>query len=444
MTTSHAAGVSGDELDKRAVRGVDRIARRSQSAAKTLAVTDTATKNAALHAMAEAVVAEHPRILEANERDVAAARDAGTNATMIDRLTLTLERLSDIASALRDVAALPDPAGDVVRGSTLPNGIRLTQVRVPMGVIGVIYEARPNVTVDIAALGLKSGNAVILRGGSAAIRSNEVLIDVLRWAVASVGLPADTVTGIDEYGRDGAQALMRARDFVDLLIPRGGADLIRTVVQDSLVPVIETGVGNVHVFIDSSAELKSATEIVLNSKTQRPSVCNAAETVLVHEKAAKRVLPKLLSALAGAGVVIHGDQATSEFAPDGVKIKRATRRDWVREYLGLEIAIAVVPGLDEAIAHIDAYSSGHTEVIVTNDLRSADKFTASVDAAAVGVNVSTRFTDGAQFGLGAEVGISTQKLHARGPMGLSELTTTKWIVLGNGQIRDDAGGGATC
>ncbi|WGW13965.1 glutamate-5-semialdehyde dehydrogenase [Saxibacter everestensis] len=425
-----------DEVSARARRGVERITRRAQEAGKTLATAQRTVKDAALLAIAEALNSETERIVAANKRDLAAAEESGVDATMLDRLALDADRVAAIAGAVREIAALPDPVGNVITGSTLANGIRLRQVRVPMGVIGVIYEARPNVTVDIAALALKSGNAVVLRGGSAAARTNAVLSDVLRWAIASVGLPADLVSSIDEFGRDGARALMQSRDFVDLLIPRGGAELIATVVQESIVPVIETGVGNVHMFIDSSAELKTTLDLVLNSKTHRPSVCNALETLLVHEKAAKRMMTKIIAALDSAGVTIHGDVATSEFAPDGVRIRRANRRDWVKEYLGLDIAVAVVSDIEEAIEHIERYSSGHTDVIVTNDVRSADRFVAAVDSAAVGVNVSSRFTDGGQFGLGAEVGISTQKLHARGPMGLTELTTSKWIVHGEGQVRE--------
>ncbi|MDN5635880.1 MAG: glutamate-5-semialdehyde dehydrogenase, partial [Brevibacterium sp.] len=306
---------------------------------------------------------------------------------------------------------------------------------VPMGVGGAIYEARPNVTVDIAILALKAGNATVLRGGAAAQNSNAEIVSVLRKAMESAGLPADSINGIDQYGRDGASVLMNSRDYVDLLIPRGGAELINTVVQDSLVPVIETGIGNVHMFIDSSATVKSSVDLVVNSKTHRPSVCNSLETLLVHEKAAKRVLPKILERLDKAGVVLHADTTVSALAPESMKVKRVSRRDWAKEYLDLELAVKVVSGIDEAIDHIRAYSSGHTEVIVTKDIDNAETFVTAIDAAAVGVNVSTRFTDGGELGFGAEVGISTQKLHARGPMGVEQLTTTKWVMMGNGQIR---------
>ena len=355
--------------------------------------------------------------------------------SLLDRLRLDADRIAAIADSVEDVIDLADPVGNVVVGRTLPNGIRLTQNRVPLGVIGAIYEARPNVTVDIAVLALKSGNSSVLRGGSAAQNSNTEIISILRKAVESAGLPVDSISGIDQYGREGAHVLMHARDYVDLLIPRGGADLINMVVQESIVPVIETGVGNVHMFIDSTATVKTAVDLVLNSKTHRPSVCNSLETLLVHEKAAKRVLPKILERLDGAGVIVHADSDVSALAPAGMKIRRVSRRDWAKEYLGLEIAIKLVSGIEEAIDHIRAYSSGHTEVIVTKDLDNADTFVAAIDAAAVGVNVSTRFTDGGELGFGAEVGISTQKLHARGPMGLEQLTTTKWVMMGNGQVR---------
>ncbi|GAB3060954.1 glutamate-5-semialdehyde dehydrogenase [Sediminivirga luteola] len=434
MTPAVLTPDTGD-IDPKIVRGVNRIARQAAEAARPLAAADTASKDAALAGIADALLAQQDSILSANAKDVEREEAGGMQASLLDRLRLTPERIEGIAAGVREIIALPDPVGEIVSGNMLPNGIRLTRKRVPMGVIGAIYEARPNVTVDIAALALKSGNAVILRGGSAARETNTVTLEIMQRTLEAQGFPADVVQGIDQYGRDGADVLMQARDYVDLLIPRGGADLIAHVVQNSLVPVIETGVGNVHMFLDASAKVSQSVDLVLNSKTQRPSVCNALETLLVHEKAARRVLPKVLEALAAADVVIHGDQTVSELAPAGVKVRRVTRRDWAKEYLGLEIAVAVVGDLEEAIEHIGAYSSGHTEVIVTNDLTSAETFIQAVDAAAVGVNVSTRFTDGGQFGLGAEVGISTQKLHSRGPMGLRDLTTTKWIMIGEGQIR---------
>jgi glutamate-5-semialdehyde dehydrogenase len=423
------------ETHPKTVRGVTRIARNAKTAASQLATTSTAAKNAALQAIAEGLRAHTDRIVKANDADIAAGVENGMSEALLDRLRLDADRVAAIADSVEAVIDLADPVGDIVLGRTLPNGIRLTQTRVPMGVIGAIYEARPNVTVDIAVLALKSGNASILRGGSAAQNSNTEIISVLRKAVESAGLPADTVNGIDQYGRDGAHVLMHARDYVDLLIPRGGAELINMVVQESIVPVIETGVGNVHMFVDSTATVKTTVDLVINSKTHRPSVCNSLETLLVHEKAAKRVLPKILESLDQAGVIVHADSDVAALAPASMKVRRVSRRDWAKEYLGLEIAIKLVSGIEEAIDHIRAYSSGHTEVIVTKDLDNADTFVAAIDAAAVGVNVSTRFTDGGELGFGAEVGISTQKLHARGPMGLEQLTTTKWVMMGNGQIR---------
>ncbi|MGO0603377.1 MULTISPECIES: glutamate-5-semialdehyde dehydrogenase [Brevibacterium] len=423
------------EIHPKTVRGVTRIVRNAKAASSLLATTSTAEKNAALGAIADALRSSTDRIVKANDADIAAGTGNGMSDALLDRLRLDADRIAAIADSVEDVIDLADPVGDVVVGRTLPNGIRLTQNRVPMGVIGAIYEARPNVTVDIAVLALKSGNASVLRGGSAAQNSNTEIISILRRAVESAGLPADSISGIDQYGREGAHVLMNARDYVDLLIPRGGADLINMVVQESIVPVIETGVGNVHMFIDSTATVKTSVDLVLNSKTHRPSVCNSLETLLVHEKAAKRVLPKILERLDGAGVIVHADSDVSALAPAGMKIRRVSRRDWAKEYLGLEIAIKLVSGIEEAIDHIRAYSSGHTEVIVTKDLDNADTFVTAIDAAAVGVNVSTRFTDGGELGFGAEVGISTQKLHARGPMGLEQLTTTKWVMMGNGQVR---------
>src|SRR5699024_4895779 len=419
----------------RVTRGVTRIVAAAKESASSIAQASTQVKNEALAAIADALEANVDDILAAHAEDIATARKRETPESLIDRLTLSEERVRGIAGAVREVIGLPDPVGVIRHGQTMPNGMRVSQEAVPVGVVGAIYEARPNVTVDIAALALKSGNAVVLRGGSAARSSNTLLIELLRKAVESVGLPAAVVSGIDEFGRDGTTVLMQARDYVDLLIPRGGADLISKVVHESLVPVIETGVGNVHMFIDSNAPVRMATDLVLNSKTQRPSVCNALENLLVHDKAAKRVLPKVLTALNDAGVVVRAGRSVEELAPEAMKIRRVTRRDWAKEYLGMELAVKLVSSVDEAIDHINAYSSGHTEVIVTNDLANAETFVQAVDAAAVGVNVSTRFTDGGQLGLGAEVGISTQKLHARGPMGLDALTTTKWIMRGSGQIR---------
>jgi glutamate-5-semialdehyde dehydrogenase len=411
------------------------VARRAKVAARTLATATRGVKDAALLALADALVAATEEIIAANAQDVDRGTANGTSPGLLDRLTLTPDRIAGIAAALRELAALPDPVGEVVRGSTLPNGLRLRQVRVPMGVVGMIYEARPNVTVDAAGLALKSGNAVILRGGSAAARSNEVIVGVLSRALQAQGLPADAVQSIDAYGRAGAVALMHARGLVDLLVPRGGADLIQTVVRESTVPVVETGTGNCHVYVDASAETSVALPILLNSKTQRTGVCNAAETLLVHAAVADAFLPVALAALADAGVVVHADARTAALAPSGLTVIPATDDDWAREYLALEIAVGVVDDLDAAIEHIRAWTSGHTEAIVTRDLAASERFVAELDSAVIMVNASTRFTDGGQFGLGAEIGISTQKMHARGPMGLAELTTTKWIVNGEGQIR---------
>lgn len=403
----------------------------TKGASKTLATATTATKNAALEEIALALEGAVPEIVAANELDLArgAANDIGEG--LLDRLKLDEERIRGLASAVREIIALPDPVGQVVRGSTLANGITISQTRVPFGVIGAIYEARPNVTVDIAALALKSGNAAVLRGGSAAEDSNRVLVRLMQEAIRRVGLSPWVVQTIDEYGREGAARLMRARGLVDVLIPRGSAGLISTVVNESTVPVIETGAGIVHVYIDATADENMAHGIVVNAKTHRPSVCNAAETLLIHREAAERMLPSLLEALSYRGVALSGDERARAAGATEV----ATGETWATEHLDLEMGIRVVDSLDEAIAHIDTYSTKHTEAIVTNDFANAERFLAEVDSAVVMVNASTRFTDGGEFGFGAEVGISTQKMHARGPMGLQELTSTKWLVRGTGQIR---------
>ncbi|ADI10251.1 gamma-glutamyl phosphate reductase [Streptomyces bingchenggensis BCW-1] len=412
---------------------------RARVAATDLAPLPRAAKDDALLAMADALEVRTKEIVEANAADVARAREAGTSEAIIDRLTLTPERVRAIASDVRDVVALPDPVGEVVRGSTLPNGIDLRQVRVPLGVVGIIYEARPNVTVDAAALCLKSGNAVLLRGSSSAYHSNTALVKVLRDAVGGSGLPADAVQLVPGEGRDSVAELMRARGLVDVLIPRGGASLIRAVVEQSTVPVIETGTGNCHVYVDAQADLDMAVEILVNSKAQRPSVCNAAETLLVHQDIAAAFLPRALDALAEAGVTVHGDERVVALAEqlEGSKatVVPAVVEDWETEYLSYDIAAAVVDSLDAAVAHIRLWSSGHTEAIVTTSQMAARRFTQLVDSTTVAVNASTRFTDGGQFGFGAEIGISTQKLHARGPMGLPELTSTKYIVTGDGHTR---------
>jgi glutamate-5-semialdehyde dehydrogenase len=407
------------------------VATRAREAAAELATLSRAGKDAALQTMAQALGDATDEILAANARDVAAGRDAGMADGLIDRLTLTGERVAAMAQGLRDVAALPDPVGEVLRGYTQPNGLEIRQIRVPLGVLAIVYEARPNVTVDAAGLALKSGNAALLRGSGSAYESNVALVDILSRAAEKSGLPRDSMQLVPGSDRASVGHLLRARGLVDLIIPRGGAGLINYVVENATVPVIETGVGNVHVYVDAGADLDMAERIVVNSKTSRVSVCNSAETLLVHQAVADAFLPRITSALQSAGVVVHGDE---QFAGlDGVQ--PAEDDDWAREYLSLDLAARVVADVDEAIAHIRRWSSGHTEAIVTNDLAAARRFVARIDSAAVMVNASTRFTDGGEFGMGAEIGISTQKMHARGPMGLPELTSTKWVVTGDGQIR---------
>jgi glutamate-5-semialdehyde dehydrogenase len=406
---------------------------RAREAAVVLAVTPRAPKDAGLRAMADSLDKHAATILEANRADVSRARDAGTSDSMVDRLTLTDDRIRGMADGLRDVARLPDPVGEVVRGSTLPNGLELRQVRVPLGVVGIIYEARPNVTVDAAGLCLKSGNAVLLRGSSSAAASNAALVDVLRAAVDDAGLPADAVQLLSSDSRDSVKHLMRARGLVDVLIPRGGASLIQSVVEESTVPVIETGVGNCHVYVDEGADLDMALAILLDAKVSRPSVCNAAETLLVHEAVADEFVPRAVAALREHDVTIHGDDRVRSYDSDAVV--PATDEDWGVEYVSLDIAAAVVPSIDAAIDHIRRHGSAHTDAIVTSSQQAARHFVASVDSSSVVVNASTRFTDGGEFGFGAEIGISNQKLHARGPMGLPELTSTKYIVVGDGHTR---------
>ncbi|MEV7647543.1 glutamate-5-semialdehyde dehydrogenase [Arthrobacter sp. NPDC089319] len=417
-----------------AAAAVEAIAVRSRNAARRMARANRAWKDKALREIAESLVAKRDVVLQANRQDVEEGKANGTSAALLDRLTLDTKRIDGLAAALENLAALPDPVGTVMRGQTLPNGLRLRQVHVPMGVVAAIYEARPNVTVDIAGLALKSGNAVILRGGSAARHTNVALLGIIRDALDRVGLPSDAVQSVDDYGRDGANALMQARGLVDVLIPRGGRELIQSVVNNAKVPVIETGEGNVHIYLDESAGTEMAVDILLNAKTQRPSVCNTVETLLVHRDAAATA--DVLAALAGAGVRLHVDQRVAGILPSGVEATAATDEDWAREYMDLDLAVAMVDSMDDALRHIRTWTTGHTEAILTNDLRNAERFIAEIDSAAVIVNASTRFTDGGELGLGAEVGISTQKMHARGPMGLRELTTTKWIVQGDGQVRD--------
>ncbi|MUL68394.1 glutamate-5-semialdehyde dehydrogenase [Mycobacterium sp. CBMA 234] len=395
-------------------------ARRARVASRTLATLTTEAKNRALHAAADAVLAAAHAVLAANAGDIEAARAAGTAEAMIDRLALNPHRLDGIAAGLRQVAGLPDPVGEVLRGSTLPNGLQIRQQRVPLGVVGMVYESRPNVTVDAFGLALKSGNAALLRGSSSATRSNAALVTALRSALAGEGLPEDAVQLLPSEDRASVTHLIQARGLVDVVIPRGGAGLIDAVVRDATVPTIETGVGNCHVYVHEAADLDVAERILLNSKTRRPSVCNSAETLLVDRAIADAALPRLVTALQDAGVTVHLDPSEDEL--------RA-------EFLSLDIAVSVVDGVDGAINHVNEYGTGHTEAIVTTNLAAAQRFSEQVDAAAVMVNASTAFTDGEQFGFGAEIGISTQKLHARGPMGLAELTSTKWIVWGDGQTR---------
>ena len=395
-------------------------ARRARVAARTLATLNTETKDRALHAAADAVLARMTEILAANSEDLEAARAAGTPAAMLDRLALNPARVEGIAHGLRQVAGLPDPIGELIRGRTLPNGLQLRQQRVPLGVIGIVYEGRPNVTVDAFGLTLKSGNAVLLRGSSSAVRSNAALVVALRAALLAEQLPEDAVQLLPADDRASVTHLIQARGLVDVVIPRGGAGLIDAVVRDAMVPTIETGVGNCHVYVHEAADLDVAERILLNAKTRRPSVCNAAESLLIDASIADRAVPRLVKALQDAGVDVHTDPGEDEL--------RA-------EFLSMDIALAVVDGLDAAIAHVNEYGTGHTEAIVTTNLAAAQRFTERVDAAAVMVNASTAFTDGEQFGFGAEIGISTQKLHARGPMGLPELTSTKWIVWGDGHTR---------
>jgi len=410
---------------------VTSILQETKAAAPSLGRANTKKKNDILELIAESLIEHSARIIAANSLDLANGEASGLSKGLIDRLTLTEDRISGLASAVRDVIALPDPVGEIVRGKTLPNGIRLAQVRVPFGVIGCIYEARPNVTVDIAALAIKSGNAAVLRGGSAAEQTNRVLVSVIQECLERCGIEPAAVSTVDEFGREGAVAMMQARGYVDVLIPRGSANLIQTVVNESKVPVIETGDGVVHLFVDESADLQKAVPIIVNSKAQRPSVCNALETLLVHEAVAQELFSSLAPALDEAGVTVHGCARTQEL----IACVAATDADWSTEYYSLDLSVRVDPSLDGALEHIGKYSTRHTESILTESVANADRFLMEVDSAAVMVNTSTRFTDGGEFGFGAEVGISTQKMHARGPMGLPELTSTKWLIRGDGQVR---------
>jgi glutamate-5-semialdehyde dehydrogenase len=406
-------------------------ARGAKDAARALVSAQRSLKDAALHSMADALAAAEATVLEANGVDVAAARASRTSDALVDRLALTPERLAGMVRGLRDVAALPDPVGDVVRGWTNPNGVLIRQVRVPFGVVGIIYEGRPNVTADAAGLCVKSGNAALLRGSSSALNSNRATVAALQDGLARAGLPR-TAVQLVEGGREVTAEMMAARGLIDVLIPRGGAGLINAVVEGATVPVIETGTGNCHLFVDASADQEMALRILINAKTQRPSVCNACETLLVHSAIADAFLPLALAALRDAGVTVHGTPEVRAYSPDVIP---AQPTEFDAEYLSLDIAARVVASMEEAIDHIRAHTTGHSETIVTSSLAAADRFVAEVDAAAVLVNASSRFVDGGEFGFGAEIGISTQKLHARGPMALPEMTSTKYVITGQGQVR---------
>lgn len=408
------------------------LIQKARTASGSMNHADLATRNAVLESIASILVANQEAILSANSIDLERGAAEGMTTSLQDRLRLTPERITSLSAAVKEVIDLPDPLGQTIQQRTLPNGLRISQLSVPFGVIGMIYEARPNVTIDIAALAIKSGNALVLRGGSAAERTNRELLKVIREALSSNGINSECIQSVDEFGRDGAKAVMTARGLIDVLIPRGSASLIRTVVEESTVPVIETGDGIVHIFVDESADLQKALPIIINAKVQRPSVCNSLETLLVHEKIAGQLLPQLATALSERQVLVHADEASMPLMPGS---ELATEEDWATEYLALELSVRVVEGIDEALAHIAKYSTKHTESILTEDPVNAERFLNEVDSAVVMVNASTRFTDGGEFGFGAEVGISTQKLHARGPMGLDALTSRKWLVRGDGQVR---------
>lgn len=407
-------------------------AQAAKQAAAKLAVTSTAVKNAALLAMAAALEAQQAEILAANERDMTAAAAKGMKSSMLDRLKLTAERISGMADGLRQVAGLADPVGNVIDGKTLPNGLHITKIRVPLGVIGIIYEARPNVTADAAGLCLKSGNAVILKGGSEAMESNKTVAAILAQAAEGAGIPAGSVQFIDTSDRQAVQDLIHMNGLVDVVIPRGGAGLIQAVVRNASVPVIETGAGVCHTYVDKDADVEMAMKIAFNAKVQRPSVCNAMETLLVHKDIADKFLPMMLMMYNSSAVEIRGDEAVQEYSG---QVHPVTEEDWSTEYGDLRLSIKIVDSIEEAMAHIAKYGTGHSECIVTDNYQAAQLFQYTVDAAAVYVNASTRFTDGNEFGFGAEIGISTQKLHARGPMALPELTSTKYLINGNGQVR---------
>lgn len=412
---------------------MEEMGRKAQLAKKGIATASTGKKNEILYTIAKKLVENEKQILAENEKDIANARENGISETMTDRLRLTPERIQGIADACIQLAGLEDPVGQILEGSTRPNGMRITKVRVPMGVVGIIYESRPNVTVDAASLCIKSGNAAILRGGKEAICSNKILMDTMRDAVRTCGFAEDIVQLVEDTSREVSTQMMQANGLIDVLVPRGGAGLIQAVVQNATVPVIETGTGNCHIYVDSTADLEMAVAITDNGKTQRPSVCNALETCLVHKDVAERFLPMLQDKLKEHNVELRGCEQTRNVLGDSVTA--ATSEDYATEFLDYIMAVKVVDSVEEAIAHIGKYSTGHSECIVTESYTNAQKFQQEVDSACVYVNCSTRFTDGAEFGLGAEIGISTQKLHARGPMGLKELTTMKYLITGDGQIR---------
>ena len=422
------------EVPEEVRRAVEAMADDARAASRVLATATRARKDRALERISERIDAKREVIKRSNAQDLERGRENGLAENLVDRLALDDERIDGLIQALRSLAGQTDPIGQVIDGQTLPNGLRVSQIRVPLGVVGAIYEARPNVTVDIAGLAIKSGNAVMLRGGSAAARTNECLVGIIRDAMYDAGFPVDSVQSVDEFGRDGANALMLARGRVDVLIPRGGRSLIQSVVTNAQVPVIETGEGNVHLFLDATADPRIAVPVVVNSKIHRPSACNAAETLLIQE--GSPAAAEVLQALLQEGVRLHADERAVELAGGrSEKVVALDPRDLESESLALEMNVVVVDSLEEALEHIRRYSTGHTEAIITNDLRRSEEFLSRVDSATVMVNASTRFTDGGQLGLGAEVGISTQKLHARGPMGMAQLTSTKWVVRGDGQIR---------
>ena len=411
---------------------IEQLGKAAKASKKSIATAGTAKKNEVLEKIAENLRKNIDVILKENEKDTAMAKENGITDAMVDRLRLTPERINDIADACIYLTGLNDPVGEVIEGYTRPNGMRITKTRVPMGVIGIIFESRPNVTVDAATLCIKSGNAAILRGGKEAINSNKILMDIMRESVEECGLPKDIIQLVEDTSRESSNQMMRANGYIDVLIPRGGAGLIRSVVENSTVPVIETGTGNCHIFVDETADFNMALDIIYNAKTQRIGVCNACESLVVHRKIADQFLPLLKKRLSEKNVEVRADEAAMAVVPE---FTPAAEEDWGTEYLDYIVSLKVVDSVEEAIEHINKYNTGHSESIITSDYFNAQKFLDEVDAAAVYVNASTRFTDGEEFGFGAEIGISTQKLHARGPMGLKELTTTKYIIYGDGQIR---------